>query len=66
MLRRALPPAVLQYRRDRLLVQRVCELLLAHQTADSLACALNMSVRTLHRHHARTPAASSRQSTVQA
>ena len=49
MLRRALPLTVLQYRRDRLLVRRVCELLLAHQTADSLACALNMSVRTLHR-----------------
>lgn len=49
MLRRALPLTVLQYRRDRLLVQRVRELLPAHQTADTLACALNMSVRTLHR-----------------
>ena len=49
MLRRALPLTVLQYRRDRLLVQRVRELLLAHQTADTLAHALNISVRTLHR-----------------
>jgi AraC-like DNA-binding protein len=49
MLRRALPLTVLQYRRDRLLVQRVRELLPMHQTADTLACALNMSVRTLHR-----------------
>jgi AraC-like DNA-binding protein len=49
MLRRALPLTVLPYRRDRLLVQRVCALLSAHQTADTLAGALNMSVRTLHR-----------------
>lgn len=49
MLRRALPLTVLQYRRDRLLVQRVRDLLSAHQTADTLAGALNMSVRTLHR-----------------
>lgn len=49
MLRRALPLTVLQYRRDRLLVQRVRDLVLAHQTANSLAGALNMSVRTLHR-----------------
>jgi len=39
MLQRALPLTVLQYRRDRLLVQR----------ADALARALNMSTRTLHR-----------------
>jgi AraC-like DNA-binding protein len=49
MLRRALPLTVLQYRRDRLLVRRARELLPAHQTADSLAPALNLSVRTLHR-----------------
>ena len=49
MLRRALPIIVLQYRRDRLLVQRVRELLSVQQTADTLASALNMSVRTLHR-----------------
>ena len=49
MLRRALPLTVLQYRRDRLLVQRVRELLFVQQTADTLAGALNMSVRTLHR-----------------
>ena len=49
MLRRALPLTVLQYRRDRLLVQRVRDLLSAHQTADTLASALNISVRTLHR-----------------
>ena len=49
MLRRALPLTVLQYRRDRLLVQRVRELLSVQQTADTLASALNMSTRTLHR-----------------
>ena len=49
MLRRALPLTVLQYRRDRLLVQRVRELLSATHTADTLAGALNVSVRTLHR-----------------
>jgi len=49
MLRRALPLTVLQYRRDRLLVQRARELLSVQQTADILASALNMSVRTLHR-----------------
>ena len=49
MLRRALPLTVLQYRRDRLLVQRVCELLPEHPTAESLARALHVSVRTLHR-----------------
>lgn len=49
MLRRALPLTVLQYRRDRLLVQRVRELLPAHRTADALAAVLHMSVRSLHR-----------------
>ncbi len=54
MLQRALPLTVLQYRRDRLLVQRVRRLL-----AEDLAAALDaeevarrvfVSVRTLHRH----------------
>lgn len=53
MLRRALPLTVLQYRRDRLLVQRVQALLsapaAASATAEALASALNVSVRTLHR-----------------
>ena len=53
MLKRALPLTVLQYRRDRLLGQRVRELLRAHaeQTgnADTLAGLLNVSSRTLHR-----------------
>jgi AraC-like DNA-binding protein len=53
MLQRALPLTVLQYRRDRLLVQRVRELLRANaaelHSAETLARALNMSVRTLHR-----------------
>jgi AraC-like DNA-binding protein len=54
MLQHALPLTVLQYRRDRLLVQRVRELLL-HPRADALhaeglARALNVSLRTLHRH----------------
>jgi len=53
MLQRALPLTVLQYRRDRLLVQRVRELLRTRaaevQSADALARALNMSTRTLHR-----------------
>ncbi len=53
MLKRALPLTVLQYRRDRLLVQRVRQALhnqteLTHNT-DDLAALLNMSVRTLHR-----------------
>jgi len=50
---RALPLTVLQYRRDRLLVQRVRELLRLHAgelgTADALARALHVSTRTLHR-----------------
>jgi AraC-like DNA-binding protein len=54
MLQHALPLTVLQYRRDRLLVQRVRELLY-HPHADALhaeglARALNVSLRTLHRH----------------
>ena len=53
MLQRALPLTVLQYRRDRLLVQRVHELLRAGggpaHTADTLAAALHMSTRSLHR-----------------
>ena len=53
MLQRALPLTVLQYRRDRLLVQRVRqalagELLQAHH-ADALAALLHLSTRTLHR-----------------
>jgi AraC-like DNA-binding protein len=54
MLQHALPLTVLQYRRDRLLVQRVRELLLDPAGdalhAEGLARALNVSLRTLHRH----------------
>jgi AraC-like DNA-binding protein len=53
MLKRALPLTVLQYRRDRLLGQRVRELLRSRAseaaTADALAALLNVSNRTLHR-----------------
>lgn len=53
MLQRALPLTVLQYRRDRLLVQRVRELLRRGgaelSTAEALARELNISTRTLHR-----------------
>ncbi|WP_225785255.1 AraC family transcriptional regulator [Xenophilus sp. Marseille-Q4582] len=53
MLRRALPLTVLQYRRDRLLSQRVRELLRTHGAeltkAEALAGMLHMSSRTLHR-----------------
>jgi len=53
MLQRALPLTVLQYRRDRLLVQRLRGLLrhdaAALGTADALARALHVSTRTLHR-----------------
>ena len=52
MLERALPLTVLQYRRDRLLVQRVRERLrhaTAPETAATVAAALHVSVRTLHR-----------------
>ena len=54
MLQHALPLTVLQYRRDRLLVQRVRELLRSRGAelvnAEALAHALNVSLRTLHRH----------------
>ena len=54
MLQRALPLTVLQYRRDRLLVQRVRERLQDPSAgtlhAEGLARALNVSLRTLHRH----------------
>ncbi|WP_228488226.1 AraC family transcriptional regulator [Caenimonas koreensis] len=53
MLQRALPLTVLQYRRDRLLVQQVRHALLAEparsRSADDIAAALHMSTRTLHR-----------------
>jgi AraC-like DNA-binding protein len=54
MLQRALLLTVLQYRRDRLLVQRVRSLLRAQpaslSNADAVARAVHMSARTLHRH----------------
>ncbi|MES2955432.1 MAG: AraC family transcriptional regulator [Pseudomonadota bacterium] len=53
MLQRALPLTVLQYRRDRLLVQQVRQALAAYpeqaQRADGVAALLNISSRTLHR-----------------
>ena len=56
MLKRALPLTVLQYRRDRLLGQRVRELLRGRDgvpasapNATALAARLNLSSRTLHR-----------------
>ncbi len=53
MLQRALPLTVLQYRRDRLLVQRVRQALVSQpeetHNADDLAALLAMSPRTLHR-----------------
>lgn len=53
MLKRALPLTVLQYRRDRLLVQKVRQLLATESgqghTAESVAARLHVSVRTLHR-----------------
>ena len=52
MLQHALPLTVLQYRRDRLLVQRVRQLLSASahsDTAETLAAQLALSTRTLHR-----------------
>ncbi len=53
MLRRALPLTVLQYRRDRLLGQRVRELLRTRPqeagNAPALAALLNSSARSLHR-----------------
>ena len=53
MLQRALPLTVRQYRRDRLLVQRVRHALAAHpaltHSAEALAAMLHVSPRTLHR-----------------
>ncbi|WP_296446770.1 AraC family transcriptional regulator, partial [Rhodoferax sp. UBA5149] len=53
MLQRALPLTVRQYRRDRLLVQRVRRALAEHpaltHSAEALATLLNVSPRTLHR-----------------
>lgn len=53
MLQRALPLTVLQYRRDRLLVQQVRQVLTAHpaqgHSADGIAALLHVSARTLHR-----------------
>ena len=53
MLQRALPLTVLQYRRDRLLVQQVRQALVANpaqaHSADGIAQLLHMSSRTLHR-----------------
>ena len=53
MLKRALPLTVFQYRRDRLLVQRVRQLLHGEaarvRSAEDLARSLGVSVRTLHR-----------------
>lgn len=53
MLQRAVPLMVLQYRRDRLLVQQVRQALAAHPQrthgAEGLASLLHVSVRTLHR-----------------
>ncbi len=54
MLERALPLTVLQYRRDRLLVRRVRQMLRTgpdrFRRAEELARQLHVSVRTLHRH----------------
>lgn len=53
MLQRALPITVLQYRRDRLLVQQVRQALAAHpeqaHSAEGIAALLYVSPRTLHR-----------------
>ena len=53
MLQHALPLTVLQYRRDRLLVQRVRQALVNQPTqahsAEGLAALLHVSARTLHR-----------------
>jgi AraC-like DNA-binding protein len=53
MLLHALPLTVLQYRRDRLLVQRVRQTLASHaqqtHSAEALAALLHVSPRTLHR-----------------
>jgi AraC-like DNA-binding protein len=53
MLQRALPLTVLQYRRDRLLVEQVRQALVARaehaHSAEQIAKLLHMSARTLHR-----------------
>ncbi|MES2783823.1 MAG: AraC family transcriptional regulator [Pseudomonadota bacterium] len=53
MLQRALPLTVLQYRRDRLLVEQVRQAMLADpataHNAQGIAAHLNLSIRTLHR-----------------
>lgn len=53
MLQRALPLTVLQYRRDRLLVQQLRQAManpaVTSHTATTLAAALNLSPRSLHR-----------------
>jgi AraC-like DNA-binding protein len=53
MLKRALPLTVRQYRKNRLLAERVRRVLLdprdPRSTADAIAAALHLSVRTLHR-----------------
>lgn len=53
MLKRALPLTVLSYRRDRLLVERVRQVLRSRMdeacTAEDIAAHLNVSTRTLHR-----------------
>lgn len=52
LLQRALPLTVRPYRRDRLLQERVRQLLLSQpgtRTADNIAAALNLSTRSLHR-----------------
>jgi AraC-like DNA-binding protein len=53
MLRRALPLTVRQYRSDRLVVRKLRDVLRAHcselRTGESVASALNVSLRTLHR-----------------
>ncbi|WP_048439782.1 AraC family transcriptional regulator [Caenimonas sp. SL110] len=53
MLQRALPLTVLQYRRDRLLVEQVRQAMLSDPTtahnAHGIAAHLNISIRTLHR-----------------
>ncbi|MES2973977.1 MAG: AraC family transcriptional regulator [Pseudomonadota bacterium] len=53
MLQRALPITVLQYRRDRLLVQQVRQALAANpgatHSAEGVAALLHVSARTLHR-----------------
>jgi AraC-like DNA-binding protein len=54
LLQRPLPLVVLQYRHDRLLSQRIRQMLRqqdpAHWHAPALSDALNVSVRSLHRH----------------